>query len=106
MSNARFVFTPNKAGIDRILRDPHGQGAQWLTRIGNQMVNEAKARANVDSGLMRSRIEFVVETGPVGTLRLVLAARTNYSAFVHDGTRWYRGNPFLTDAARTVLARY
>ena len=53
---------------------------------------------------MRSRIDYTVEPGPAGQLRIVLAARTSYAAYVHDGTRWYRGNPFLRDAAATVLS--
>lgn len=105
MPTATYTYTPNPAGLQHLLRDPGGPMGAALTRLGNQMVNEAKARANVRTGLMRSRIEFVIEPGPAGQLRLVLAARTNYSAYVHDGTRWYRGNPFLTDAARAVLAR-
>jgi hypothetical protein len=105
MSTATYTFTPNRATLQHLTRDVNGPVGRALTRLGNQMVNEAKARANVDTGLMRSRIDFTIEPGPAGQLRLVLAARTNYSAYVHDGTRWYRGNPFLTDAARIVLAR-
>lgn len=70
--------------------------AQLMAVIGNRIVNAAKARANVDTGLMRSRIEFRLEPGsspPVGTVD----AYTSYAKYVH------RINPFLTDAARDVM---
>lgn len=66
------------------------------------MTSAAKRRANVDTGQMRSRIEFRVETER-GLVIGILAARTNYSRWVHDGTRYRRGNPFLTDAVRETL---
>lgn len=97
-----FTFTANASGVDRLLHSPSGPYGQWLTRTGNQVVNGAKQRANVDTGLMRSRIEFRLET-EAGTLVGIVAAKTGYAKFVHDGTRYYQGNPFLTDSLREVL---
>lgn len=105
MGSASFTVTPSSGGLQTLLRSPTGPAGQFMARLGNQMVNEAKARANVDTGLMRSRIDYIIEPGPAGQLRIVLGAHTNYSAYVHDGTRWYRGNPFLRDAAATVISR-
>lgn len=93
----------NQEGLDRLLRDPNSYYAEtYLPRIGNQIVNAAKPRANVDTGLMRSRIEFELDTThrpPEGRV----IARTNYSLWVHNGNGRYGGNPFLTDAARDVM---
>lgn len=100
---AQVTFTPNQAGIDRLLHSQAGPYGQWLTRMGNQVVNVAKPLANVDTGLMRSRIEFRLETGPDGTLVGIVAARTGYSRWVHDGNGRYAGNPFLTTALQQVL---
>ena len=66
------------------------------------MRNGAVIRANVDTGLMRSRIEFRLEV-EAGRLVGIVAARTSYAVHVHNGTRHYRGNPFLTDSLRAVL---
>lgn len=99
---ASFSFTPNRAGQARLLQSPTGPLGRWMTRTGNQVVNRAKARANVDTGLMRSRIEFRLEVQQ-GQLVGVVAARTNYARYVHDGTRYMLGNPFLTDALRDVI---
>jgi hypothetical protein len=100
-SSASYRFTPNRAGQDRLLNDPAGPYGQWLTRVLNEAANEARQRANVDTGYMRSRIEFVVQTGPDGTLEGILAARTDYALYVHE-----KYNPFLQDAINAVLARY
>jgi hypothetical protein len=97
-SEASFTFTTDRAGVDRLLHDPNGPMGQWLTRLGNSVVNGAKPRANVDTGLMRSRIEFRLETEG-GQLVGYVAARTNYSFFVIERT----GNNFLLDALREAL---
>lgn len=96
------TFRVDQGGIDRLLHDPSGPYGQWLARKGLQMQNTARALANVDTGLMRSRIEFRIEVEG-GLLVGILAARTNYSRFVHDGTRYMQGNPFLLDAVRENL---
>ncbi|UQS95171.1 minor capsid protein [Pseudanabaena phage Pam4] len=102
---AQFVrFIPNRSGHDRLLHDPAGPYGQWLARTGNRAVNYAKQYANVDTGLMRSSIVFRLRVEG-GTLVGELAAETNYARFVHDGTWFYVGNPFLTDGIRTALGQ-
>lgn len=94
---AEFSFRVNPGGVDRLLHDPGGPYGQWLTRVGNRAVNGAKIRANVDTGLMRSRIEFrlVVEGG---SLVGYVAAKTYYAVYVHAY------NPFLLDGVQEALA--
>lgn len=103
MSAPTVTVQLNQDALDRLYRDPNSIYAeQFLTRLGNQIVNGAKIRANVDTGLMRSTIQFRVDTSsrpPVGEV----VARTRYAKFVHDGTRFYHGNPFLVLAARDVI---
>lgn len=93
----------DQSAVDRLISDPNSAYAEtFLPRLGNRIVNAAKPRANVDTGLMRSTIEFRLDTStrpPTGEV----VARTRYAKFVHDGTRFYVGNPFLTDAARDVI---
>lgn len=96
------TFHAIPGGTDRLLHTPSGQYGQWLARKGNTMTTVAKSRANVDTGLMRSRIEFRVEVQG-GLIVGVLAAKTGYAKYVHDGTRYANGNPFLTDAVRDTL---
>jgi hypothetical protein len=94
--SASYTYRPDRAGQDRLLRDPNGPVGQYLLRLGNRAASYAKVRANVDTGLMRSRIEFRVETQG-GELVGILAARTNYSIYVHAY------NPFLVDGLRDAL---
>lgn len=101
-TTADVRFTVNRGGVDRLLHSPDGELGQWLTRIGNRAVNSAKERANVDTGLMRSRIEFTIETDGLSLVG-ILAAKTNYSWFVHQGARGRSGNPFLMDGLRDAL---
>jgi hypothetical protein len=97
-----YSFHEDSGGVSRLLHDPGGPYGQWLTRVGNQVVNAAVPKANVDTGLMRSRIEFWLDTES-GVLVGYVAARTDYSLYVHEGHGSYGGNPFLTDALREVL---
>jgi hypothetical protein len=99
-----YTYRRRQAGLEYLVADPAGPTGQLMTRQGNSMVNYAKQYANVDTGNMRSRIEFRLERDG-NDLVGVLAARTNYARFVHDGTIYYEGNPFLLDAAKTVLGQ-
>lgn len=97
MASASYTFTESTRGVSRLVSDPDGPTGQAMTRLGNRVVNRAKDYANVDTGNMRSRIEFRLETDGRDLLGIV-AARTNYSYWVHEGNGYYEGNPFLTDA--------
>ena len=96
------VFKPNRPGVDKLLHSTNGPYGQWLARKLNQARSGAMARANVDTGLMRSRIEYRLEMDG-GKVVGILAAKTSYAKYVHDGTRYHDGNPFLTDAVRDTL---
>lgn len=100
--SAQVTFHVDQAGVDRLLNDPNGPYGQWLARIGLQCQNTARVLANVDTGLMRSRIDFRVEVDG-GRVVGILAARTSYAIFVHNGTRYIAPNPFLLDAVRENL---
>jgi hypothetical protein len=104
MTGAGYSYHRNQAGMEYLLSDPNGPTGQTVTRLGNSMVNYAKQYANVDTGNMRSRIEFRLEQDGRDLVGII-AARTSYAQYVHDGTIYYEGNPFLLDAARTVLGQ-
>lgn len=95
------TVTADQAGRNRLLHDWDGPAGKKLVRILNTITTRAKELANVATGLMRSRIEYRLLPGTplVGE---VIAA-TNYARWVHDGTRFYPGNPFLTNAAHSVI---
>jgi len=91
----------DQAAIDRLTSSTSNYGQVYLPAVGNRMVNAAKRRANVRTGLMRSTITFRVVPGSPASGEL--AANTRYSYWVHNGNGRYPGNPFLTDAVREVL---
>lgn len=51
---------------------------------------ESKIEAQVDTGRMRSSI-----LTDIGNLQARIAPHVNYATFVHDGTRYMKGRPFM-----------
>lgn len=100
IGGASVTIRPDRAAQARLVNDPDSPAGRAFARKLNQITTGAKRRANVDTGLMRSRIEYRLLDGSPLTGEVVAA--TNYARWVHDGTRHYAGNPFLTDAAREV----
>lgn len=104
MTGADYSYRRNEAAMNHLVADPDGPTGQYVTRVLSRAANYAKEYANVDTGNMRSRIEFRLERDG-DDLVGILAARTNYAAFVHDGTIYYEGNPFLVDGVKTALGQ-
>lgn len=102
MAAPEVRWVPDRGGQASLMQSPGGAYGAYLTRLGNRMVNSAKGKAPVDTGLMRSRIEFRLELQGK-RLGGVLAAKTAYAYWVHDGTRWREGRPFLLDAVRETI---
>lgn len=98
------TFHENPAGVHYVLHDEDGPLGQTLARLANRIVGTAQQYANVDTGTMRSRIEFTIERDDDG-LVAVIAARTEYAYYVHEGTIYMEGNPFLRDAAAVEIER-
>lgn len=96
MSQASYSFHTIPSGIDSLLHSETGPMAQFITKLGNRAVNEIKARANVDTGLMRSRVEFRLEVEG-GKLVGIVAARTEYSFYVN--ARYH----FMEDGLRAAI---
>jgi HK97 gp10 family phage protein len=65
---------------------------QQVKRLAFSVERYAKQLTPVDSGRLRASIH----TSP-GTLGLsaVVSTRTNYAFFVHEGTKYMRGRPFM-----------
>jgi hypothetical protein len=104
MSTVTYQVHTVHAGMERLLHDEHGPMGQAMARLCNRIVGTSQGFANVDTGLMRSRIEFTIEMRD-GELCGIVAARTEYSLYVHEGTWFMDGNPFLTDAAAIEIQR-
>lgn len=95
----------DQAGRNRLLHDWDGPAGKKLVRTLNQITTRTKqnitTRKHVVTGLMRSRTEYRLLPGSPLVGEVVVG--TNYARWVHDGTRYIQGDPFLTDAVRSVI---
>lgn len=68
-----------------------------LARRAIKVQAEAKRLCPVDTGRLRSSIQWAV--APLnGSLVAAIGTDVEYARYVHDGTRFMAGRPFLTDA--------
>lgn len=74
----------------------------WLVQLGNRVMNNSAVRVPVDTGYLRSSR---VLTPDEGSLSVRVSYRANYAIFVHNGTRYMTGRPYLTDALREEVSR-
>jgi len=78
------TFHIDQAGMDR-LRDA---AAHTLARIGEEIAEDMRRAAPVDTGRLKDSIEVdQVERGQGFTARIKIWARTPYAVFVELGTR-------------------
>lgn len=75
-----------------------------LKRIAIQTVREAKDRAPVDTGRLRTSITFEEEQNRNGFLKLVVGSNVDYAPFVEFGTERQAAQPYLRPALRQVLS--
>lgn len=64
------------------------QAVAWANEMGRRVVNEAKARAPVDNGRLRSSIAYTIELTPT-TCVLKVGSDVPYARYVEEGTGVY-----------------
>jgi hypothetical protein len=68
-----------------------------LMRRGQRVVNRAKVLCPVDNGTLRASITPEVHMeGDMPVIRI--GSRLDYAVYVHEGTRYMAGRPFLQNA--------
>lgn len=92
---ALLVLFPG--AMNHLLNSPSGPVGRRLYAGAVRVQNAAKQRANVATGLMRSDIHIEMAQDGQG-LYADIGTNVYYAFFVHQGTRYYGGNPFLVDA--------
>lgn len=75
-----------------------------LKKIVLRTVSEAKDKAPVDTGRLRSSITFEEEQDQNGFLKLVIGSNVDYAPFVEFGTERQAAQPYLRPAFRQVLS--
>jgi hypothetical protein len=71
---------------------------QNLLQRGLRVESEAKVGCPVDTGRLRVSITTVPAVDDDGTGYVNVGTNVDYAVFVHDGTRFMQGRPFLRDA--------
>jgi len=88
----------DQAALSRMLSDPSHATGRYMFALGNRIRNRAIQNAPVDTGRLRSSITLVVEGDPPDSVRITVGSDVEYARYVHDGTRYMTGRPFLVDA--------
>jgi len=76
-----------------------------INEIANKVISFGKQLAPVDTGLMRSRINQTGFSTPQ-SLKAVVETGVFYSIYVHEGTRYMRGRPFMESGADLASANF
>lgn len=76
-----------------------------INELAMKIVGFGKQLSPVDTGLMRSRINQTLFSTPVN-LKAKVETGVFYSIYVHEGTRYMRGRPFLETGANLASANF
>lgn len=74
----------NKAAVQKMLRNPKGQVARGILKLGKKVERKAKRLVPVDHGILRNSIntELIIRRGPVARI----GTNVKYALYVHEGT--------------------
>lgn len=98
---AGFIW--HEAEAQRLLRATNSPVGRLLARYAAKTETAAKARCPVDTGRLRSSINWRIEIDGQG-LVAIIGTNVEYAIFVHDGTRYMAGRPFLLEGLHQALA--
>lgn len=92
-----MATTLNGPALDRLLESPAGPVARDLARRAVRVDTAAKRLCAVDTGRLRSSIDWRLAVDPVGLLAII-GTRVQYAPHVEFGTSRMRAQPFLRPA--------
>lgn len=77
----------NEVALQKMLRNPKGQIARGILKIGKKVERKAKRLVPVDHGVLRNSIntELIIRKGPVARI----GTKVKYALYVHEGTGIY-----------------
>jgi hypothetical protein len=103
MSNTSSVSVRiDPAGVDRLTKGASSGLYQALVRVGNRVLSNSKGRCPVDIGNLRSSGE-MLDNASIPEVRV--SYRAHYAIYVHEGTRYMAGRPYLRDALTEEMNR-
>jgi HK97 gp10 family phage protein len=91
-----------EAEAARLLKATASPTGRMLARYAAKIETASKARCPVDTGRLRSSINWRLEFRG-GVLTAIIGTNVEYAIYVHEGTRYMPGRPFLVEGMRQVL---
>lgn len=94
----------NKAGLDELLHSPTGPVFKEVTKRSRATSNLAKRRVGVDTGRLRSSIQYSVNSY-FGKVVGIVGAHVQYARYHHDGTGIYgpTGKPITPKSGQFLV---
>lgn len=93
----------NNVALQNMLRNPKGQVARGILKIGKKVERRAKRLVPVDQGVLRNSIstELIIRKGPVARI----GTKAKYALYVHEGTGIYgpRGVPITPKHSKVMV---
>lgn len=86
----------------RLLETTSGPVGRRLAYYAAKVESAAKARCPVDTGRLRGSINWRIEEDALG-LVAIIGTNVEYAIYVHEGTRYMAGRPFLREGLDQVL---
>ena len=98
-----FSFIWHEAEAARLLQATNSPVGRMLARVAAKAETASKARCPVDTGRLRGSINWrIVLEG--GVLTAIIGTNVEYAIYVHEGTRYMAGRPFLVEGVTQALA--
>ena len=96
MADARIVL--DRAAIGAVLTGPSAPIAKDIYRRANRVLNKARYLCPVDTGNLRGSLSVQMTSSLGGSYAARVGTNVPYAIYVHEGTRYMQGVPFLRDA--------
>lgn len=100
---SRAEVRVNHVALQNMLRNPKGQVARGILKIGKKVERKAKRLVPVDQGVLRNSIntELIIRKGPVARI----GSNVKYALYVHEGTGIYgpRGHKIYPKRSKVLV---
>lgn len=91
------------AQLNNLLVSISGDVSRYMLRLGIKIQSSARRKCPVDTGRLRSSIGVTQKATSAGAVTSI-GTNVEYGLYVHEGTRFMTGRPFLRDALNEVVS--
>lgn len=101
---AKMEVQLDDQALHALLQTKSGPVGRHLFRTGKMVETAAKQKAPVDTGRLRASITTALFSVPYDPyLAVRVGTDVEYATYVHEGTGYMMGRPFLEEALRDVV---